>query len=188
MKQDNFYIFELENQTLKSTVIAENAFLSEKKKIILEGKAKKILLENTSVQTKEFTDNERMITETPDVLEETYSKPTHLSIRKVRDKINQSKSQIEENLYKIPFEKKIATLVTPLIACILSIPFAFSPKGKRKTIHVGYAITIWLLFLWLSNVLEQMGLNSQLSPKMAVWSPIVIFTTLEIVLFFKTGA
>jgi LPS export ABC transporter permease LptG len=185
IKQDNFYIFELENQTLKSAVIAENAFLSEKK-IILEGKAKKILLENTSAQTRELTDNERMITETPDVLEETYSKPTHLSIREVRDKITQSKSQTEQNLYKIAFEKKIATLVTPLIACILSIPFAFSPKGKRKTIHVGYAITIWLLFLWLSNVLEQMGLNSQLSPKMAVWSPIVIFTTLGIALFSKT--
>ncbi len=185
IKQDNFYIFELENQTLKSAVIAENAFLSEKK-IILEGKAKKILIENSSAQARELTDNERMITETPDILEETYSKPTHLNIREVRDKINQSKSQTEQNLYKIAFEKKIATIAIPLVACILSIPFAFSPKGKRKTIHVGYAITIWLLFLWLSNVLEQMGLNSQLSPKMAVWSPIVIFTALGIALFSKT--
>lgn len=185
IKQDNFYIFELENQTLKSAVIAENAFLSEKK-IILEGKAKKILIEDSSAQARELTDNERMITETPDILEETYSKPTHLNIREVRDKINQSKSQTEKNLYKIAFEKKIATIAIPLVACILSIPFAFSPKGKRKTIHVGYAITIWLLFLWLSNVLEQMGLNSQLSPKMAVWSPIVIFTALGIALFSKT--
>lgn len=185
IKQDNFYIFELENQTLKSAVIAENAFLSEKK-IILEGKAKKILIEDSSAQARELTDNERMITETPDILEETYSKPTHLNIREVRDKINQSKSQKEQNLYKIAFEKKIATIAIPLVACILSIPFAFSPKGKRKTIHVGYAITIWLLFLWLSNVLEQMGLNSQLSPKMAVWSPIVIFTALGIALFSKT--
>ncbi len=45
-------------------------------------------------------------------------------------------------------------------------------------ITVGLAIGVWLVFMGLSNTFEQLGISGQLSAKLAVWNPLILFSIL----------
>ncbi|MBK9171948.1 MAG: hypothetical protein IPM28_02935 [Chloracidobacterium sp.] len=40
---------------------------------------------------------------------------------------------------------------------------------------VGMAVGLWLIFMGVSSAFEQFGLGGSLTPRMAVWAPLVLF-------------
>jgi lipopolysaccharide export LptBFGC system permease protein LptF len=55
-------------------------------------------------------------------------------------------------------------------------PFALSLNRKGKVVTVGYAVGVWLVFMGVSSAFEQAGLNGTLPAKLAVWTPLFLFS------------
>jgi lipopolysaccharide export LptBFGC system permease protein LptF len=43
---------------------------------------------------------------------------------------------------------------------------------------VGFAIGIWLLFMGITNIFDQLGQKGYISPEIAVWSPVFLIAIL----------
>ena len=76
----------------------------------------------------------------------------------------------------VALEKKYTTLFLPFVMALFTAPFSLSLSRIGKAVTIGYAIGLWLLFTGTTSVFEQLGLNGLLSPPLAVWSPLVIFS------------
>jgi lipopolysaccharide export LptBFGC system permease protein LptF len=116
---------------------------------------------------------------------ETGKKPSHLDIRETKEQLRHSESEAEQRNLSVALEKKYTTLFLPFIIALFTAPFALSLSRKGKVITVGYAVGLWLLFMGVTNVFDQFGLNGFLSPAIAIWSPLVLFSMLGIYLLSK---
>jgi lipopolysaccharide export LptBFGC system permease protein LptF len=112
-------------------------------------------------------------------------KPSHLSAREMRSRIESSESALESRSFRVALEKRYSTLVLPFIIALFTAPFALSLSRKGKVATVGYAVALWLLFMGITSTFDQFGLNGQLSPSAAVWGPLVAFSMLGIFLMSR---
>ncbi|MBK8304336.1 MAG: LptF/LptG family permease [Chloracidobacterium sp.] len=113
------------------------------------------------------------------------SKPSQLSTGEVKKQIASSESEVERRNLSVALEKKYTTLFLPFIMALFAAPFALSLSRKGNVVTVGYSIGLWLLFTGTNSVFEQLGLNGLLSPTLAVWSPLVIFSMFGVYLLTK---
>jgi lipopolysaccharide export LptBFGC system permease protein LptF len=125
------------------------------------------------------------IAENTNPFTELYKKPTHLNIAETRDQMKKSESQVEQRNYAIALEKKHTTSVLPFIITLFTAPFALSLSRKGKAVTVGYAVGVWLIFMGMTSIFEQFGLNGFISPFFAIWSPLFAFAMLGIYLLSK---
>ena len=112
-------------------------------------------------------------------------KPSHLNTTEIKQQITNSDSETERRSFGVALEKRYAAIMLPLIIALFTAPFALSLSRKGKAETVGYAVGLWLIFAGVSSVFEQFGLNGSLSPMLAVWSPLMIFTMLGVYLLSK---
>lgn len=112
-------------------------------------------------------------------------KPGDLSSSELRRQMDTVESELERAGLKVALEKKYSTLFLPLVVVLFTAPFSLSLSRKGKAAAVGYAVALWLLFTGASAVLEQTGLNGMLSPSLAVWSPLVVFSLIGLFLLSK---
>ncbi|MCS6874594.1 MAG: LptF/LptG family permease [Pyrinomonadaceae bacterium] len=182
-KQGEFYVFERENGQIKTVTIAESASVVERE-ITLEGKTQAVEVQE-NITFRELSEQEKTIKNAPEIIEQIYSKPSHLTTSEIKEKIASSTSENEKQMLMVALEKRKATLLLPLLACILMASLAFSPEGKRSPQRVGYACATWLLFIWASGTTEQLGTSGSLDAKVAVWGPIAIFTAISLYMLSK---
>ena len=109
-----------------------------------------------------------------------YPKPSYLTVAGIREQMSASRSEFEQKSLSVALEKRYTTLVLPFVFVLFTTPFAFSLNRKAKAGRVGYAIALWLLFTGTAGLFEQFGLNGSLSPAMAVWTPLLIFTLIGV--------
>lgn len=114
-----------------------------------------------------------------------YKKPTHLNIQETKEQIENTESNYEKRNYQVALQKKYTTLILPLIITLFTAPFALSLNRKGKVITIGYAVALWLLFMGVTNTFEQLGLSGLITPLIAVWSPLLLFSMLGIFLISK---
>jgi len=108
------------------------------------------------------------------------SKPSHLSIEEAKVQLDESDSDIERRSFAVAIEKKYSTLVLPFVIALFTAPFALSLSRKGKVVTVGYAVALWLVFTAVTSAFEQLGNSGYISPKLAVWSPILLFSMLGV--------
>ncbi|MBK8304960.1 MAG: LptF/LptG family permease [Chloracidobacterium sp.] len=113
------------------------------------------------------------------------AKPSQLRAGEVKKQIASSESEVERRNLSVALEKKYTTLLLPFIMALFAAPFALSLSRKGNVVTVGYSIGLWLLFTGTNSVFEQLGLNGPLSPTLAVWSPLVIFSMFGVYLLTK---
>ncbi len=113
------------------------------------------------------------------------TKPNHLNSAELKQQIAVADSELERRNLSVGLEKKYTVLFLPLVMSLFTAPFALSLSRKGKAATVGYAILLWLLFTGTTTIFEQIGLNGLLSPALAVWSPLLIFTFLGVFLLSK---
>ncbi len=112
-------------------------------------------------------------------------KPSHLSMKATKEQIKNSESETEQRIYEVALEKKSTTPFLPLVITLFTAPFALSLSRQGKVMTIGYAVAIWLLFMGLTSTFEQFGLNGLVSPAIAVWSPVILFSILGAYLMSK---
>lgn len=89
-------------------------------------------------------------------------------------------------MFEVALQRKWATLVIPFIIALFTAPFALSLNRKGKAATVGYAVGLLLLFMAVTSVFEQFGLNGALPASVAVWAPLGLFALLGVYLLSKT--
>ncbi len=116
---------------------------------------------------------------------ETITKPSHLDIRETYKRVHNSYSDSDQRTYAISLQKKYSTPFLPFIITLFTAPFALSLSRKGNVMTLAYAIAIWLLFMGITNTFQQFGTSGFLSPGLAVWGPLGIFTILGVYLLTK---
>lgn len=185
---NKFYAFEFsENgESLKSFIKSEQASWKNDKIELLGEAQKNVWLDNGKVQRETALDaSERFLDEPVNPFGRIYTKPNHLTSAETEQRIQMTDSESEKRLYGVALERKYSTLVLPFIITLLTAPFALSLSRKGKVATVGYAVGVWLVFMASMNTFEQLGLNGYISPQIAVWSPLLLFTIIGCFLLTK---
>jgi LPS export ABC transporter permease LptG len=125
------------------------------------------------------------ISEPVNPFNELYKKPTHLSSEETKQQMQTSESEVEQRNYAVALEKKYTTPILPLVITLFTSPFALSLSRKGKVITVGYAVAVWLFFMGMSSMFEQLGINGYILPEFAVWIPMIVFALLGIYLLSR---
>ena len=117
--------------------------------------------------------------------EQTITKPSHLDISETYYKVHNSGATIDQRTYRISLYKKYATPFLPFIITLFAAPFALSLNRKGNVLTLGYAVAIWLLFMGVTNVFEQLGSSGYLLPLIAVGGPLLVFALFGIYLLSR---
>jgi len=125
------------------------------------------------------------IVENANPFAELRTRPHHLDSAGIKNSIDAAESEVEQRNLKIALEKRYTTVFLPFVMALFTAPFSLSLSRKGKAATVGYAIGLWLLFTGTTTVFAQLGLNGQLSPPLAVWFPLVVFSFLGVYLISK---
>ncbi len=167
---------------LQSVYRAKNA-IWERGRIVFIGNVEKSDMRDGKIETSTLNGGE--LAETVNPFSGLRTKPSHLTSDEIKLQIAASDSDLERGNLMVALEKKYTTLFLPFVMALFTAPFSLSLSRKGKAVTIGYAIGLWLLFTGTSSVFEQLGLNGFLSPSLAVWSPLVIFSMLGIYLLSK---
>jgi LPS export ABC transporter permease LptF/LPS export ABC transporter permease LptG len=168
-----------ENGASISRILKAPTAFRKDKDILLDGQVQSLSWAGDKVNVESFTmpaDNGLAEVENP--FEQIYTKPTHLSAAETLERIRQSESQAERRNLEVNLQRKYSTPFLPLVIMLFTAPFALSLGRKGRVLTVGLAIGTWLLFMGLSNTFEQFGISGQLSAKLAVWNPLILFSIL----------
>jgi LPS export ABC transporter permease LptF len=125
------------------------------------------------------------LTEKNNPFNELTKKPNHLNASETFEQMKNTESETERRTYAVALEKKFTTGVLPFIITLFTAPFALSLSRRGKVATVGYAVAVWLVFMGYTSYFEQFGLSGYLSPAMAVWSPLFLFTIFGIYMMSK---
>ncbi|MFN0141179.1 MAG: LptF/LptG family permease [Pyrinomonadaceae bacterium] len=112
-------------------------------------------------------------------------KPTHLNTTILVDQIENADSEVDRRNLEVALQKKYSVVLLPLVIAMFTAPFSLTLNRKGKVATIGVAVALWLLFTGVSSVFEQLGLNGLLSPGLAIWSPLFIFTFLGVYLLSR---
>lgn len=152
-------------------------------KVILTGDVEKNVMAEGKITTSKTNGVE--FAEDNNPFAELRAKPTHLNTGELKSQIRLAESELERRNLAVALEKKYTTLFLPFVMALFTAPFSLSLSRKGKAVTVGYAIGLWLLFTGTSSTFEQIGLNGMLSPMLAVWSPLIIFSLFGVYLLSK---
>ncbi len=119
------------------------------------------------------------------LMTEGINKPGQLNIREMKAKMNETDSIRERRIYAISIQRKYSTVLLPLIIMLFSAPFALSLSRKGNVITLVYAIGVWLVFMGATSVFEQFGVSGYVSPTLAVWTPLALFTLVGVILLSR---
>lgn len=181
---NNLSVYEFtEDRTKIKTVYKSTKAVWENDKIRLIGESKKINWNNGVAEIEKNSNRELIENYNP--FANLFSKPSHLSSSETTEMISKTESDEARRNFEVALEKKNATLVLPVVITLFTASFAMSLSRKSKVITVGYAVGFWLLFMGAANFFEQLGLNGYISPLIAVWSPLLLFSIAGIFLLSK---
>ena len=176
------YKFDENSKILREIYKIPKAFWQKGKITVLEN-GEKTLLSND-----EFTDLKvpsGSTIEDSKPLGNLYDRPNHLTSSQIKEKISESESAVQQRNFEVFLEKKKTTPFLPLVIILFTAPFALSLSRKGKVVTVAYAIGVLLLFMGVTSTFEQFGLNGSISPVLAVWSPLMLFSLLGVFLLSK---
>jgi len=152
-------------------------------KIKFAEKSEKIIWNNGKAEYLDFSGRE--LAEKSNLFINLYKKPNHLDSSETKEQIQISQSELEKRNYEVALEKKYTTLFLPFVITLFTAPFALSLSRKGRVVTVGYAIGIWLLFMGITSAFEQFGLNGVIAARIAIWSPLLIFSMIGVLLLSK---
>lgn len=180
----NLSVYEFSNDGTKlQSIYKSPAAEWEKEKIKFSADARQTVWGSGKVVNREVPNLE--ITQSINPFVNFNEKPSHLNARQTKEFMESSDSEVERKNYKIALEKKHTTPFLPFVITLFTAPFALSLSRKGRVVTLAYAIGIWLLFVGINSVFEQLGLNGFVSPDLAIWSPVVFFTILGVYLLTK---
>ncbi len=182
-KVTNLTIYEFSNEGQRlSTIYKTTDAVWQSDKIVL-GATEKTILQDQTLETQTLQNVELPLPQ--NTFGNLNLKPSHLNSRETKDQINEAESESEHRNLEVVLQKKYSTPFLPFLITLFTAPFALSLNRKGKVITVGYAVAVWLVFMGVSNAFEQAGLNGNLLPNFAVWTPVFLFAIIGVYLLTK---
>jgi LPS export ABC transporter permease LptG len=180
---DNLTVYEFapENQKLVAVYKTPSAVWQSDK--ILLGETAKTTVANNAFGIENLERAELAEMENP--FNNLNQKPSYLNSFETRLQLQEAESETDRRNLEIALQKKYATVFLPFLITLFTAPFALSLDRKGKVVTVGYAVAIWLVFMGVSSAFEQAGLNGNLPPNFAVWTPLVLFSMIGLYLLTK---
>ena len=169
-------------QVLQALYQVESA-IWETDRIVFTGSVRRSLFDQGIVHASEYRGGE--LTESSNPFLEVRKKPSHLTSAETRLQKSVTESQLEQRTFSVALEKKYSTIFLPFIIALFTAPFALSLNRKGKVVTVGYAVGLWLLFMGVTSVFEQLGLGGYIAPAAAVWGPLFLFSMFGVFLLSK---
>jgi lipopolysaccharide export LptBFGC system permease protein LptF len=148
----------------------------ESNRIVFRGEGDKLDLSEGRIVRSDVTGGE--LPEASNPFGEARTKPSHLNAEETKAQIANSESDVEKRSFSVALEKKYTTAFLPFIIALFTAPFALSLSRKGKAATTGYAVGLWLLFMGITSVFEQLGINGALPASVAVWGPLGLFSML----------
>lgn len=182
VKNLTVYEFADDRTRLQSVYRISNA-VWERDSIVFTGEADKLDLSQGKIVRSVISGSR--IVENSNPFGETRNKPSHLTAEETRAQIANSESEAERRTFSVALEKKYTTAFLPFVIGLFTVPFALSLSRKGKAATTGYAVGLWLAFMGVTSIFEQLGLNGTLPPAIAVWGPLLLFSMLGIYLLSK---
>jgi LPS export ABC transporter permease LptG len=182
-KVANLTIYEFSTENQKLTTIyktpaaiwqANNILLTETEKTVVNSQ----VLENQKLANLELNEPENPFNNLN-------QKPSYLTSAETKTQLLEAESETEARNLEIALQKKYTTPFLPFIIALFTAPFALSLSRKGKVITVGYAVGLWLVFMGISSGFEQAGLSGNILPRLAVWTPLFLFSMIGVYLFSK---
>jgi LPS export ABC transporter permease LptG len=183
-KVNNLTVYEFsdgENQTLAAIYKTSNAIWQANKIALAE--TEKTTVKNQILETQRLSGLELNDSENP--FNNLNQKPSHLNSGETRTQLLEAESETEARSLEIALQKKYTTPLLPFIIVLFTAPFALSLSRKGKVLTIGYAVGLWLVFMGISSGFDQAGLSGNILPKIAVWTPLFLFSMIGVYLFSK---
>lgn len=180
----NLTIYEFaDDKTRLQSVYRSPGAMWRNDRIVFAGAAEKLDLAGGTIVRSPIAARE--IAERSNPFGETRTKPSHLNARETAEQIEHSESELERRSFAVALEKKYTAAFLPFVIALFTAPFALSLSRKGKAATTGYAVGLWLLFMGVTSVFEQLGLNGSLPASIAVWAPLLLFSMLGIYLLSR---
>ncbi len=175
------YEFSQDNQKLAAIYRTPGAIWQANKIVLNE--TEKTNVNNQVLETQKLTNLELFEPENP--FDNLNQKPSYLTSSETKTQLMEAESETESRNLEIALQKKYTIPFLPFIIALFTAPFALSLSRKGKVITVGYAVGLWLVFMGISSGFEQAGLSGNILPKLAVWTPLFLFSMIGVYLFSK---
>lgn len=182
-KVENLTVYEFtdDNRQLTAIYKSPNAVWQANK--IALSQTEKIGLKNQVFQIENISSYDLNEAENP--FNNLNQKPSHLTSGETRNQLSEAESEIEARNLDIALQKKYTTAFLPFMIVLFTAPFALSLSRKGKVVTIGYAVALWLVFMGVSSGFEQAGASGNILPKIAVWTPLFLFSMIGVYLFSK---
>lgn len=95
-------------------------------------------------------------------------------------------SDSERGRLRIVLQQKYAALILPFVTVLFSAPLVLSLRRQSLTAAIIRAIAVWLIFTATLAFFQRIGGAGGLPPAVAVWSPLLLFSSIGI--FFLARA
>lgn len=180
------YIFD-QNFDLAQVINASKAKFTPNGWKLLDGTVTVFVKEDPFPLTKAFEEKELVIDETPKDFQEIEKEVDGLrliELKKYIDKVKNAGADVKG--YLVKFHSRISLSLTPIIMCILGVPF--STRNRREgSIAKDFGLCMVVTFFyWLFySIGLSLGTNGALLPWLAAWLPNFIFAAVAGVLVFR---
>ncbi len=180
----NLTIYEFaDDKTRLQSVYRSPRAVWDRDRIVFLGDADRIDLSEGRIIRSVLSGGE--LAETSNPFGEARTKPSHLNAEETKAQIANSESELERRNFAVALEKKYTAGFLPFVIALFTAPFALSLSRKGKAATTGYAVGLWLLFMGVTSVFEQLGLNGSLPASIAVWGPLLLFSMLGVYLLSR---
>jgi LPS export ABC transporter permease LptF/LPS export ABC transporter permease LptG len=129
--------------------------------------------DNFTGSTRTFAELE----ETPDYFVHEVKQSRQMNFQELQHYIGElQRSGLDTIGLQVQLQKKFSVPLFALIMAMVSIPFAFLTGNRGAMAGVGLSLGIAIAYWSIGQLFEQVGTLNQLPPKIAAWSPDVIFS------------
>lgn len=113
-------------------------------------------------------------------------KEKEMTIQELRSEVKRLKSQnINPGPLYVEIHEKITLAFSCLIFVLMGAPLAIITRRREKSINIGIAILIIVVYYPLLIGCESLGMEGVINPVLAMWLPNIIFGTLGAALTYK---
>ncbi|MEX0734544.1 MAG: LPS export ABC transporter permease LptG [Steroidobacteraceae bacterium] len=96
-------------------------------------------------------------------------------------------NELDSTAWEIAFWSRISRLVAAVVVCIFAVPFAFGPlRSAGAGARTVLGIMAGVLFVLLTQTLENSGQVYGLNPLLVAWGPTLLLTAIAAVAIWRT--
>ncbi len=96
-------------------------------------------------------------------------------------------NELDVTVWEIAFWSRISRLVAAVVVCVFAVPFAFGPlRSAGAGARTVLGILAGVLFVLLTQTLENSGQVYGLNPLLVAWGPTLLLSTIAVTAIWRT--